>query len=263
MKGLAALHFVINPVAKESSMTLHLEKDIAKIKEFVRHSAEFIAYFELADSKMREWQSSLEKQLQENQQQYEEKYQHVHAQLEAFEEMLTQAGLARFRLQADEVFTQSTQQLQQTEQVSEEFLTKIKSQQQEIEHFLDKALGKLDTHSQATIQKIDQQLARYDADHFRRVANESCDKVENAAQQAVHKSFQLLNKTNVKITAIAIVASVITAFTIGLYVSDEWPWEMHQQAMNEREAGKMLMHAWPKLSQNDRNKIITNDRHGL
>jgi hypothetical protein len=42
----------------------------------------------------------------------------------------------------------------------------------------------------------------------------------------------------------------------GLYTNNEYPWEMHQQALNERDAGKILLNAWPTLTYHEKNKIL-------
>ena len=39
-------------------------------------------------------------------------------------------------------------------------------------------------------------------------------------------------------------------------MSNELPWEIHQHAINERQAGKVLMQAWPMLSEEEKTKIL-------
>ncbi|MCC5791351.1 MAG: hypothetical protein JJT82_01905 [Legionellaceae bacterium] len=237
-------------------MSEQLEKDIATIKEFVRQSAEFIAYFELVDSKIQEWQCSFETNLQHQQNHLQKQHSYLDKEIKLFEETLTQAGLARFRLQADKLLQQSEHHLKQVERFTSNGLQNLQAQQEQLQHFIRDALTKMDLHCQQGIQKIDQQLSRYDADHFRRIASDSCEQVERVAQHAIDKSNAAVRTLQWKTVLLTAAASLLTAFAIGLYVSDEWPWEMHQQAMNEREAGKILMKAWPKLTHAQRTTIL-------
>lgn len=50
--------------------------------------------------------------------------------------------------------------------------------------------------------------------------------------------------------------TILTAFIVVLYLNGELPWEMHHVAQNERQAGRMLLQVWPKLSQEEKTKIL-------
>jgi len=182
-------------------------------------------------------------------------------QITAFEELLTQAGVARFRVQLDAMLEDNNKQIQNLQSVCETLETRFSEERQIHADFVSNATRTLEEHCEKAIKKINTQLAQYDADHFRRTASDSCEQVEKVAQNAIGKSNKALKTLQWRQVGLAIVASVITAFTIGLYVSDEWPWELHQQAMNERDAGKLLMKVWPQLSTEDKHKIIGYDHH--
>lgn len=242
-------------------MDTQLEKDINRIKDFVKHSAEFIAYFELADTKMQDWHAKIEADIYEQEQRHEAQISAIEAQVTAFEELLTQAGVARFRVQLDAMLEENNQQIQNLHSVCETLEARFNEEQQRHMEFISNATRSLDAYCESAIMKINTQLAQYDADHFRRTANDSCDQVEKVAQKAIAHSNKALKTLQWRQLGLAIVASVLTAFTIGLYVSDEWPWELHQQAMNERDAGKLLIKVWPQLSTEDKHKIIGYDPH--
>ena len=244
-------------------MDLSLEKDIASIKEFMRHSAEFIAYFELTDTKMHEWKISIEQQIAEHHTKYRQQMEHITQQLQVFENLLTQAGLARFRLMADNILVQSNTHLQEIKTVARNTLEQMQFERQELTDYFNKSFQCLQEYCYDATKKIDRELSRHDPEHFRRTASESCDQVERTATDAIIKSKRMLRSVHWKTALLTIITSIITAFTIGLYVSDELPWEQHQEAMNEREAGKLLIQAWPQLSHEDRRKILHYDKSTL
>ena len=69
-------------------MDTQLEKDISKIKDFVKHSAEFIAYFELADTKIQDWHAKIEAEIYQQGQRHE-------AQIAAIETQIQQLPASR------------------------------------------------------------------------------------------------------------------------------------------------------------------------
>jgi len=83
--------------------------------------------------------------------------------------------------------------------------------------------------------------------------------VERVANDAVSKSNKLLSMFQLRLGLFAVLTTILTSFVIVLYLSDELPWEMHHQAMNERQAGKVLLNAWPKLTQEEKAKILNDD----
>ncbi|MDX1836332.1 hypothetical protein DIZ81_02125 [Legionella taurinensis] len=232
------------------------EEDLLRIKELLRHASEFIAYFELAEIKMMEWRQDIELQTQLQQQQTQEQLQSLRKELENFHEVLTQAGLQRLRQQTEQTLKQGESHLHSLQKTSQQMLADMQSQHREFTKTVEKSLAQLDDYALTAIQKIGTLLADYDVQHFKRVANESCEYVEKAASQAIAQSTRLLRTFQWRAAAFACLTTLLTAFGVGLYVNNEMPWEMHQQARNEREAGKLLMRAWPMLSQQEKDNIV-------
>lgn len=236
------------------------EQDLARIKELLRHTGEFIAYFELAESKMIEWRHEIELQIKSQQQRDEQQLQKLHNELEALQEVLTQAGLARFRLSAAEILEQSEEHVNVFKNMCQKIIKDLNAYQADFNGILTANLGQIDKHTTLSLNKIDQKLAKYDAEQFHRIATKSCEMVEKAATDAIFKSATLLKKYQWRTAALAVLTTILTTFGIGLYVSNEMPWEIHQQAMNEREAGKVLIKAWPSLSHQEKAKILNGRR---
>lgn len=204
------------------------DDDIIRIKQLLHHTGEFIAYFERVDMSLMEWRAEIE----QHSYLLQEYAKNLQNQLAYTQNLLSQSGVAQSEA--------TTQQLQE-----------------KIEIMTQNGLEKIDYYMIKATEAIATQLSRYDVHEFHRIASESCDYVAETANDAMAKSKKLLKRFHLKNTVLALFATIITAFIIALYLSGEFPWEMHDHAVNERYAGKMLLQAWPKLSQEEKNKILT------
>lgn len=246
--------------AKGASMEPIQDQDISKIKELLRHTGEFIAYFELAETKMLEWRQDIEQQAQTQQNKSQQQLQNLHNELEGLQEILTQAGIARFRLTAEKTLQQGEEHLTNLQKVSQQMLEDMANNQQEFTQLLEKSLAQIEQYTTRAIERLDEHFTQYDVHHFRRIANESCEHVERVASNAVFKSQGLLGRFQWRAASLALLTTIITSFAVGFYVSNEFPWEIHQQAKNEREAGRVLIKAWPSLTQEEKAKILSNHK---
>ena len=135
-------------------------------------------------------------------------------------------------------------------------MTQLKDQHQVLQHAIAKNVEQINQHTQQSLIQIDRYLAGFDVHHFRREASESSLHIEKIANSAVLKSTQLLRLFQWRAIAVVIITAALTAVGIGLYVNNEMPWEIHQHVVNEREAGKVLLRAWPGLTPQEKNKIL-------
>lgn len=239
----------------------HSQKDdLARVNDLLRHTGEFIAYFELAETKMIEWRQEMEQQaarLQQHSQKLQNELASVH-------DLLSQAGTTRFRVIAEKALSQGEIQLKILENSCNQFTENFQEQQEQLELLTEQCIIRIEQHSSKASQDIAAQLAKYDAHQFHRIANESCDHVERVANDAVGKSNRLLRMFQMRFGLFAIFTTILTTFVIVLYLSGELPWEQHHKAVNERHAGKVLLQAWPNLTLEEKTKILNDEgvRHG-
>ena len=237
------------------------DQDLVKLKELLRHTGEFIAYFELAETKMMEWRHDIEQQAQTHHHKAQQQLQNLQNEFTALQEVLTQAGLARFRLTAEKTLKQGEEHIELLQKTSQQIINDMMIKQNEFSKLMEKNLLQIEQHTIGAVEHIDSQLAQYDVQHFRRIASDSCEQVEKAATNAVAKSAHILHNFQWRSVMLVLLTTILTVFAIGLYISNEFPWELHQHAMNEREAGKVLIKAWPALSQEERIKILNSHVH--
>lgn len=234
--------------------------DLVRIKELLRHTGEFIAYFELAETKMIAWREEMEQQASR----LNQHSQMLQNELASVHDLLSQAGTTRFRIIAEKALTQGETQLRIMENSCNQFTTNFLEQQEQLELLTQQCIIKIEQQTSKATQAIAAQLAKYDANQFHRIANESCDHVERVANNAVSKSNRLLQMFQMRSGLFAVFTTIITAFVIVIYLSGELPWDLHHKAVTERRAGKVLLQAWPNLTLEEKAKIANDTRlqHG-
>lgn len=231
------------------------DNELKRIKELLQRTGEFIAYFELAETKMIGWREDINQQTSRL-----EHYLHtLEDELTQINAFFSEAGIARFRLTAEKALAQGEINLHIIERQCNLFAQNFEAAQEKLNSLTQQCTIKIAQQAENTVQFITGQLSKYDAHQFHRIASESCDHVERVASHAVNKSTKLLGVFQLRFGFFSALITLLTAFIVVLYLSDELPWEMHQHAMNERRAGKVLLQAWPNLTQEEKAKILNDD----
>ena len=225
------------------------QHDLVQIKNLLRHTGEFVAYFELAESKMMEWRADIEEQRQR-----------LTRELALLNETVSAAGVGHFRKTSEHLLAQWELHLDSIKNDIQQRMQQSHEETHRLEHFTQQGMAQIEHYVTKSLVKITQELSQYDVAQFHRVAHESCDHVARLAQATVSKSNKILGLFQVRHGVLALLTTLVTVFLVVLYLNDELPWEQHHQAMNERKAGKVLLNAWPKLSKEIRAKIL-NDSH--
>ena len=233
------------------------EQDIARLTELLRRTGEFIAYFELAETKMMEWRQDIEHLALAQQQQFEQQSHALQNRLGALSDILNQAALTPFHNTADETSSQNQEHLLAVKKTEQQLLRQMNICQRELTTLTQHAITQMTQHGSVIITQIDKKLSTFDIQNFYRIANESCNQIENSAHTAIVKSGKLLHSFQWQSVVLTLFTTLVTAFAIGLYASGEYPWESHQHVLNERGAGKVLMNAWSKLTLQEKTKILS------
>jgi hypothetical protein len=192
------------------------EHDLVRVKNLLKHTSEFIAYFELAEAKMRQWQEEVNQQATRL-------------------ELISKTGISELSVS----LAQSTEQIQLIEAQCNHLAAQSQHQQEQLQRQCSQAVEKMH--------------------------NESCAHMERLAMHTISNSKNLPRTFQFRQGLFALVTALLTAFIVSFYLSDELPWELHHQAMSERQAGKALLSAWPKLSQKEKETILNKNeqrQHG-
>lgn len=230
--------------------------DLARLNNLLNRSSEFIAYFELAESKLLEWKELIDEQ----QNRIGQQQQQLEDDLAALKTTLADTGILNLRTATESLLNHAQTQVKTMEKASQRFILELENRQQEVTQLSQACLAKIEGQSQKALTQMLSELKHYDVAQFHRIANESCSHVERLAQATIKKSQRALGLFQLRHSVLAILTTALTAFIVSLYLNGELPWEMHQKAVSERQAGKVLLDAWPSLSQEIKAKIL-GDEH--
>jgi hypothetical protein len=230
--------------------------DFAKLKELLKRTGEFIAYFEIAETKMMEWRHEIEHNFTQHQQNVAGEIKSIQKVVKEFENIMTEAGAARWRIAAESNLKQGKDHLLELQTLSKSISSELKHAQQNLQAQCESVQKEIEQNTFLACQNIEQSLASFDPHSYQRLAQEGIEKINQSAESAIKKSEKVFSAVPLKTAALSLITAAITSLVIGLYISDELPWEIHKHAMLERNLGKALMNAWPILSQQEREKII-------
>tara|TARA_Y100000588_G_scaffold389718_1_gene493257 strand:+ start:769 stop:1515 length:747 start_codon:yes stop_codon:yes gene_type:complete len=231
-------------------------QELMRVKELLNRTGEFIAYFELVESKMAEWRVNLEQQAKAQEKQFHQQLEVIQQEMSVLQDTLSAAGLAKFRISAETSVRQGQEHLKALDTFLKHFLKTLDSEKDDIKKITQTCLSRLENHTKKCTQAIDNQLSIYDIDLFSKSMYDKTHEIEKTTNQAVSTSQRLLKNFHWRTAGLSVVITLLTALTVGLYMNDELPWEIHKHAMNERQAGQLLMNAWAKLSHKERLKIL-------
>ena len=226
--------------------------DIHRLKELLQHTGEFIAYFDHAETKMLEWRHELENHTTA----LKKIAQEIDTKLASCNELLSHTGIDNLRALTEKALSKGDATLRTLEKSYVDLNQHLQEQQEQLREITQSSIQSIETHARQTVETISRQLSKYDVKQFHRIANESCDHVERAAQNAVQKSNRLFQLFQLRFGLMTAITTIFTIFIVVLYLTDEMPWEIHQQAHHERQAGRLLLEAWPVLSQQEKSKIL-------
>lgn len=240
----------ISPLSKTEPMIR--ASDAERLKNVSRHAAEFVVNFEIAEKRIDEWEQKLYQQEVRVQQQ-------LVAIQEATEELrsiMTEAGAARWRLSAEQALSLGQEHVQTLKALSEE---QIKLQRERNEHFMrlaKKTFERLDRASEHAIKNIKESINAFNPSELRQIALQNREILESTSSHALTSIQKLHQWFHWKSLAFAAVVTLVASISIGLYVNDELPWEVHKQAALQRSAGEALINAWPTLSYAEKQRIL-------
>ncbi|MFC3909838.1 hypothetical protein ACFORL_12225 [Legionella dresdenensis] len=232
------------------------DKDLVKLKKLLQNTGEFIAYFELAETKMAAWKTDLEQQALIQQKKTENHLNFLHTEIESLRDVLTHAGMARLRLHISQALKDGEAHINLLKKTGDELIHDIRLQHNELSKTLNRNLHLVERYTDRAIRAISFQLAEYDINQFHQTVQDSHLHIEKVSSDTIRKSAGLLRNYQWRSIVFSLITTLITALSVSLYVCNEAPWEVREQVQHERAAGKALLSAWSVLSQEEKDKIM-------
>lgn len=201
---------------------------------------ELIAAYEIAMDRLAQREKALEIQFQSSDKFLNEQMEKITNLMSDLGEIITEAGAARWRLSAQDALRLGDLQLSTVKKLSEE-----------TKNLLTESCLRFERTSQSTIKNVQEAVSMFKVDEFKAYTEQCCEEVRKNSSAAVQKINEIFSWFQWKNMALVLGLSIIAAVVIGLYIDDEWPWELHDKVVKERAAGQALMNAWPHLSEVD------------
>lgn len=238
-------------------------EDLDRIKNMQRQMGEFIAYFEVAQNKMVEWRKEVNETIEQHQHHVHTQIKEIHDVVDEIRELTDAAGLARIKYTAEQVVKQGQENVETLERVGQAQLEALQQNNEQLKKLAKKSFDRVDRALNYMVQSISQSLSSVRIGDFKRLTDKSRESIEEISVSTVNRLRDMVKWFHWKNLAMACGITMIVSLTIGLYLNDEMPWEIHKQVVVQRNAGQALLSAWPKLSELEKDRIMKHAKKAI
>lgn len=218
--------------------------DFNRLQACMQQVADFIALSEEAVQKLEKHDTVSGEMLKKSSVYFDQQLNQIREALGDLQEFMTQAGVTRLRVAAERMLADGQQHLHNIKEATEEF-----------QRVAENSCSNLQRVSENSADWIAEAIKSLQIEKFRSLVFENVDRIENSADVAIRRVQKLSKWFQWEKLGIALVVAVIVSLLTGLFINDEMPWETHNKVVMERNAGKMLIQAWPKLSSVEKEHI--------
>ncbi len=221
------------------------QDELLSMRNTLHKIADFVALFESAEEKLTQRENAFNERLKSSERHVDEQLIKIKSALADFQDIMTEAGAARWRIAAE-----------QSMQKNEEYLRNIRYATDEFIRCTDESYQKLNKATDYTVKGLSKAIHSFRMDDFQNVTTNSVDMVRNACEKSVRKATEIIRWFHWRNVALVFSMTLVVTMVSGLYMNDEWPWESHQQVMQQRQLAKAVEAAWPHLSVLDQQEIL-------
>lgn len=213
--------------------------------DIARKLAELIATYEIAVDKMIIREKDMEECFQANERYVNEQLDKINVMLNDIKELMSEAGAARWRKSAEFMLRQGKEHIKHLNTTS---LAIGKTLKDSVEEF-DRIGGN-------AVKKINETVSVFHINDLKPWIDKSVTQINELSVSALNQIYSVIKWFHWKNLLLVLGLSLMIVIIMGLYINDEWPWEMHANVIKQRAAGQALMSVWPQLSGVDQDYII-------
>jgi len=221
------------------------ESPAEQTRAMLREMADFIALYETIEEKLIAREIALEGKLVTGEKLLSEQLTKIKSSFSSFQAIMTEAGAARWRIAAESALREGKEHLSALQETSTDIIQAFKEGSEQLEKVANSAISGI-TEATGSFSAID----------FTNTATKGCEQIKEASSSGIKRTTKLIKLFHVKNLFMCLVLTIFVIFLTGLYVNDEWPWEIHSQAAKERNAGQTLLAAWSYLTPAEQQNII-------
>lgn len=211
----------------------------------LREIADFVALYETLEEKLIAREIALETKLITGEKLLAEQLAKIKTCFTSFQSIMTDAGAARWRIAAETAVREGSDHLRSLKDASFDLSRTFKEGCEQIERT-----------ATAAIRGIEESANSFQINDLKESAVRGCEQIKETSRLGIKRISKLIKSFHAKSLMMCIALTIFVIFLTGLYVNDEWPWEIHQQAAKERSAGRTLLAAWSSLTPGQQQEII-------
>jgi hypothetical protein len=236
-------------MSERSYKIVQSEDPVDQTHQLLREIANFIALYETIEEKLTAKEIALEEKLIFAEKKLAEQLIYIRNSFAEFQAIMTEAGAARWRIAAENALREGKQHLKVLQDTTSEVTQALKQSSTELEKTTER-----------TVSGISEAAHSFQAAEFTEAANRGCAQVKDATTSGLKQIYNIIKTIHIKNLGLSLAATLFAIAITGLYVNDEWPWEIHSQVAKERSAGITLISAWPHLNPTEQQDIINGSK---
>lgn len=238
----------------------HLEAEhLTLLNTLLNKTEKLVEYFSHAETRMNIWRHEIIQQATCQQTQLTS----LNAELNRIETLLSEINFDPFRIAAECETSQENEYLDSLKHTEQQLLRQIHDHRAELTRITQHAMTQISHTITQAASAIDERVS----EHFPSSAPDLMHAPTQSSTEDLAPSIdEPMKQKAIPFTSpkyrkwrsvtLTLVTTLITAIIFGMYANNEYPWEMHQQATSERNAGRILLHAWPSLTHEEKSKIL-------
>lgn len=216
-----------------------------RLRNASHNVADFIALFEAAEGKLADQYKTMQEQLTTGQRQVNTQMSQIQNLLQSLQDNMTKIGVARWKRSAEDILKMGDAHANSIKEATLEFL-----------NLTEKSHDRLDRATSYTVKSIAEAINSFRVEDFKQLTDTSCQQVKETTATAMRRVNDVINWFHWKNMGMVVCLALIITMVFGLYTKDEWPWEMHKEAEQQRNLGLATIKAWSQLSKSDQERIL-------
>lgn len=214
---------------------------------------QFQTYVESAQHQFNAWQVAMKQQMQD-----------IQDALKEFRDLTAnEMGISRLRQTMRDVLVEGEQHVKALQATGEAQLEELQKSNDQIRKLAKKSFERLDRASNFVVKNISDSLSSFRLNDFKRLTDESREVIEHVSVSTIKRMKEMVHWFHWKNLALAAAITIIVTLSLGLFLNDETPWEAHNKAVVQRNAGQALINAWPSLSPKEQQRIMEHAKKAI
>lgn len=216
----------------------------------------FLTRFDRAEKKMNTWRDEITQQTTYQQEQLH----HLKAEIDRVENILSELYNGKFQGTTEETTHHENEYLDRLKHTEQQLLRQIHGHRAELTRITQHAITQINQATTQAVGIVESKLSAHfptSTSSIMPLPTETVfENVFQSADEQISQKPPISKFHEWRSVTLTLVTTLLTAVIFGMYTNNEYPWEMHQQAISERDAGKALLNAWPSLTQDEKIKIL-------